>query len=83
MHDGVSCPWEQGRTVDCDPGIFKTHRGPASGQQQTETDAPQYKTHACTRLPPRAHLGLGTNHRFLSQEGHGMYNPDDQAILFH
>ena len=27
----------------CDPGILKTHRGPARGKQQADTDAPQDK----------------------------------------
>ena len=37
MHDGASCPWEQGRIVT-----------PAySWQQQADTDAPRQDTLAC------------------------------------
>ena len=64
MHDGVSsCPWRMGTRTHCDPGIFMTHKGPARGQQQPtgrHWDTPQDKTHACNRLPPYGHLGLGT-----------------------
>ena len=70
MHDGASCPWEQGRTV------IPAYCG------QADTDAPRQDrdTLACMHPPgypppcTLTDLGRGTNHRLSFPEGawHGV-----------